>query len=58
METLGAPELLIIGVIVILLFGVGRIAPAAGELGKAIREFRHALKDDGPSPESTSNKQE
>ena len=37
---LGPTELLIILVIVILLFGVGRIGKIAGELGTAIRSFR------------------
>ncbi len=39
----GAPELLIILVIILLLFGVGRIGKIAGELGKGIREFRNGL---------------
>jgi len=39
----GAPELLIILVIILLLFGPGRIAKAAGELGKGIRSFREGL---------------
>jgi len=39
----GAPELLIILVIIVLLFGPGRIAKAAGELGKGIRSFREGL---------------
>ncbi len=40
---IGAPELLIVLVIVILLFGVGRIGQVGAELGKGIREFRKGL---------------
>jgi len=40
---LGSTELLIILVIVILLFGVGRIGKIAGELGNAIRSFREGV---------------
>ncbi len=40
---IGAPELIIILVIVVLLFGVGRIGKIAGELGKGVREFRNGL---------------
>jgi sec-independent protein translocase protein TatA len=43
---LGPLEIIIIGVIVILLFGVGRIGKIGGELGKGIREFRTAVKDE------------
>jgi sec-independent protein translocase protein TatA len=39
----GVPELLIILVIIILLFGVGRIGKVAGELGKGIRSFKDGL---------------
>ncbi len=39
----GAPELIIILVIVLLLFGPGRIGKVAGELGKGIRSFRDGL---------------
>ncbi len=39
----GAPELLIILVIVLLLFGPGRIGKVAGELGKGIRSFRDGI---------------
>lgn len=41
---IGVPELMIILVIVILLFGVGRIGKVAGELGSGIRAFRDGLK--------------
>jgi sec-independent protein translocase protein TatA len=36
----GAPELLIVLVIVVLLFGPGRIAKTRGEVGKGIRSFK------------------
>lgn len=44
--SLGPTELIIILVIVILLFGVGRIGKIAGELGSGIRSFRDGLKGD------------
>lgn len=40
---LGIPELLIILVIILLLFGPGRLSRTAGELGKGIRAFRDSL---------------
>ena len=43
---LGPTELIIILVIVILLFGVGRIGKIAGELGSGIRSFREGIQGD------------
>ena len=40
---IGAPELLIILVIVLLFFGVGRLEKLGRELGRGIREFRRSL---------------
>lgn len=40
---LGPTELLIILVIVIILFGAGRIGRLGGDFGRAIRDFRKAL---------------
>ncbi len=37
---IGAPELIIILVIVMIIFGVGRLPEVGGAMGKAIREFR------------------
>jgi sec-independent protein translocase protein TatA len=48
MDTIGVPELLLILVIVLLLFGVGRIGKIGGELGKGIKAFRDGLKGDEP----------
>lgn len=46
MRGLGGWELVIILVIVLLLFGAGRITKIAGELGGGIRAFRDGLKGD------------
>lgn len=55
----GVPELLIILVLVLLLFGVGRISQVARELGSGIRAFKEGLqgKDDTKTAE-TENKEE
>lgn len=42
----GPTELIIILVIVILLFGVGRIGKIAGELGSGIKAFRKGLQSE------------
>ena len=47
---LGAPELLLILLIVILLFGVGRIGKVGHELGSGIRAFREGLQGDKSTP--------
>jgi sec-independent protein translocase protein TatA len=44
---IGIPELLIILVIIVILFGPGRIGKVAGELGKGIRAFRDGLSGKG-----------
>jgi sec-independent protein translocase protein TatA len=46
MGSLGTTELIIILVIVILIFGVGRVSRIGRELGTGIREFRKGLSDE------------
>lgn len=46
---LGWPELILILVVVLLVFGVGRISKIGSELGKGITAFRDGLQDDGKS---------
>ncbi len=55
---LGPLELVIILVIVILLFGVGRIGKIAGELGSGIRSFREGLKGKEDEEETKAEKKD
>ena len=52
MPSLGPTELIIILVIVIVLFGVGRIGKIAGELGSGIRAFKDGLQGDESKKEN------
>jgi sec-independent protein translocase protein TatA len=47
----GGWEWLIILAIVVLIFGVGKIADVGPALGKAISGFRRAVKEDEEEPE-------
>jgi sec-independent protein translocase protein TatA len=44
----GWQELLIIAVIVVLIFGVGKVADVGPAIGKAIRGFKDAVKEEEP----------
>ena len=52
----GTTEMIILLVIVILLFGVGRIGKIAGEMGKGIREFRSGITGDKDKEEDKEEK--
>lgn len=65
MPQLGFPELIIILVIVLLLFGASRITGVASALGGSIKAFRKAVREDDEVPankaeanESTDKKAE
>jgi len=53
----GGWEIIIVLVIVLLLFGPGRITKIAGEMGKGIKEFKDGLSGEGSS-EDTEKKQD
>ena len=53
MGSFGTAEILIILVIVVLIFGVGKIADAGPALGKAISGFRSAVKEDEEEEQET-----
>lgn len=43
MPTLGLPELIVIAVILVLVFGVGKLGDVGGALGRGIREFKQEV---------------
>ena len=55
---LGTPELVIILVVVILVFGPGRIGKVAGELGRSIKSFRDGLGTKEETEEKSTDTEE
>jgi len=53
---LGPTELIILLIIVLLLFGPGRIGKIAGELGKGIKSFRDGLSEENKDEQPTDSK--
>lgn len=53
MPSLGVPELVIILVIIVVIFGVGRLPEIGGAIGKSIKEFKSSVNseqsDDEPA---------
>jgi sec-independent protein translocase protein TatA len=54
----GITELLIVLVIVLVLFGVGRISKIAGEMGSGIRAFKDGLQGDEEGEEGEEGQEE
>lgn len=52
---LGPTELIIVLVIVMIIFGVGKLPQVGGALGKAIREFRKAQSDKDEAKQEAVN---
>jgi sec-independent protein translocase protein TatA len=56
MFRLGGAEWIIILIIVVLLFGPGRIGKISGEIGKSIKSFRDGLSGEDKDESSTDSK--
>ncbi len=58
MPTLQLPEILLIVFILLLVFGVGKIAKIGGELGTGIRAFKEGLSGKTAEKESAEEKKQ
>jgi sec-independent protein translocase protein TatA len=58
LQNIKFPELIIILVIVLLLFGIGRLTKIGGELGGAIRSFRKGIKGEDETEKPDEKKDE
>ncbi len=54
-QSLGAPELLIILAIVVVLFGATRIGDIGKGVGRGIREFRREIKDENADDKDSAD---
>jgi sec-independent protein translocase protein TatA len=52
---IGMPELIIIGIIVLIIFGAGKIPQIGGGIGQAIRNFKDAVKSQPEAIEASKD---
>jgi sec-independent protein translocase protein TatA len=55
-KSLGWPEIAIILVIVLIIFGVGKLPQIGNAIGKSMREFRKAQSEDDPEKAKKGDK--
>lgn len=55
MEGLSITKLLVVGVLIVLLFGTSKLRSLGGDLGAALRGFKKAMNDD-PAPATPAEK--
>jgi sec-independent protein translocase protein TatA len=56
METIGLPELLVIGIIAVVLFGGAKIPELGKGIGEAMKNFKASLKDPQKETDKTPEK--
>ncbi len=55
---LGFPELIVIMVIVLIIFGAGKLPEIGGAIGKGINSFKKSIKEPGEIDVTPKNDQE
>ncbi|NIF23011.1 MULTISPECIES: twin-arginine translocase subunit TatE [Pantoea] len=54
MEGISIAKLLIVGALIVLLFGTNKLRSLGGDLGSAIKGFKKAMKDEEPAVAKTT----
>ena len=55
LNNIGLPGLLLIGIVVLVLFGRGKISSMMGEVGKGITAFKRGVKEETTEIEKTAD---
>tara|TARA_Y200000002_G_scaffold75318_1_gene59082 strand:+ start:281 stop:481 length:201 start_codon:yes stop_codon:yes gene_type:complete len=55
MGNIGWTGIIIIAILVVILFGKGKISSIMGDLAKGIKSFKKGMSDDKPSEDDNSN---
>ena len=54
MPNIGGPELIFLLVIVLIVFGAGKLPDVFGQIGKGVRSFRDEATNDKPAASATT----
>lgn len=55
---LGLPEIILVLVVVLIIFGVGKLPQIGGAIGKSMKEFQKARRDDDGKDKTTTRSME
>ena len=55
MGNIGWTGIIIIAILIVILFGKGKISSIMGDLAKGIKSFKKGMSDDNPSDNDNSN---
>ena len=55
MGNIGWTGIIIIAILIVILFGKGKISSIMGDLAKGIKSFKKGMSDDNPSENDNSN---